>query len=58
MGSYKPWSEMGQCHDLLTNIHAIKSLRKRMDSILKSLLVDIRPLRVKRFYDYGNLVVL
>ena len=29
-----------------------------MDSILKSLLVDIRPLRVKKFYDYGNLVVL
>ena len=49
---------MGQWHDLLTNIHSIKSLRKRMDSILKSLLVDIRPLRVKSFYDYGILVVL
>ena len=49
---------MGQCHDLLTNIHSTKSLRKRMDSILKSLLVDIRALRVKRVYDYGNLVVL
>ena len=51
MGSYK------QCHDLLTNIHSTKSLRKRMESILKSLLVDIRTLRVKRVYDYGDLVV-
>ena len=49
---------MGQWHDLLTNIHSIKSLRKRMDSILKNLLVDIRALRIKSFYDYGNLVVL